>query len=95
VTTTVATATTELDLPQAASLPADDVFVRLATGPDGLTEDEAARRLHRYGPNAVRSHRARALPVLWRQVRSPLLRLLVVTTWSPASSASERTPPSS
>jgi P-type Mg2+ transporter len=31
------------------------------------------------GPNAVRSHRARALPVLVRQLRSPLLLLLAVT----------------
>ena len=31
------------------------------------------------GPNAVRSHRARALPVLGRQLRSPLLILLAVT----------------
>jgi hypothetical protein len=31
------------------------------------------------GPNAVRSHRARALPVLARQLRSPLLLLLAVT----------------
>jgi P-type Mg2+ transporter len=31
------------------------------------------------GPNAVRSHRARAFPVLGRQLRSPLLILLAVT----------------
>jgi len=41
VTTTVETATTARDLPQAAALPADDVLVRLAMGPDGLAEDEA------------------------------------------------------
>ena len=42
-------------------------------------EDEAQRRLRTAGPNAVRSHRARPLPVLARQLRSPLLVLLAVT----------------
>jgi Mg2+-importing ATPase len=28
-----------------------------------------------YGPNAVASHEARVLPVLWHQIRSPLLGL--------------------
>jgi Mg2+-importing ATPase len=31
------------------------------------------------GPDAVRSHRARAFPVLGRQLRSPLLIMLAVT----------------
>lgn len=43
----------------------------------GLSSDEAARRLRQHGPNAVSSHRARLLPVLWHQVRSPLLGLLL------------------
>jgi len=43
----------------------------------GLGADEAAARLRRYGPNAVSSHRARLLPVLWHQLRSPLLGLLL------------------
>jgi Mg2+-importing ATPase len=49
------------------------------TGRDGLSASEAARRLAAYGPNAVRDHRARALLVLGRQLRSPLLILLLVT----------------
>jgi Mg2+-importing ATPase len=36
------------------------------------------------GPNAVRSHRARALPVLARQPRFPLLLLLAVTALASA-----------
>ncbi len=59
-----------------------------ATGPDllkqlgvtadaGLSSPEAARRLAQSGPNAVASHRARPLPVLWHQLRSPLLALLL------------------
>jgi Mg2+-importing ATPase len=56
-----------------------DVLARLDSGRAGLTAAEAARRLRRNGPNAVRSHRARAVPVLGRQLRSPLLILLAVT----------------
>jgi Mg2+-importing ATPase len=43
----------------------------------GLSDDEARHRLARFGPNAIASHRASALTVLWRQLRSPLLGLLV------------------
>ena len=63
----------------AAALPAGDVLDRLQSSAGGLPEDEAARRLRAVGPNAVRSHRARALPVLLNQLRSPLLALLAVT----------------
>ncbi len=38
---------------------------------------EAERRLHVYGPNALRSHGARAGRVLARQLRNPLLLLLL------------------
>ena len=64
---------------QAAALGADEVLARLGTGAKGLTADEAARRLRVAGPNAVRSYRARAWPVLRSQLRSPLLLLLAVT----------------
>ena len=56
-----------------------DVAHALRTDPaTGLTEAEVSRRRERYGPNAVESHRARFLPVLWHQLRSPLLALLLV-----------------
>jgi Cation transporter/ATPase, N-terminus len=61
----------------AAALPAEDVLARLGSSAAGLSGDEAARRLRAVGPNAVRSHRARALPVLMNQLRSPLLVLLL------------------
>ena len=64
---------------RAAALPAGDVLARLGSGAEGLAEEEAARRLRVVGPNAVRSHRARALPVLMSQLRSPLLLLLAAT----------------
>src|SRR5581483_6461193 len=63
----------------AGSMVAPDVLARLDSGQAGLTAAEAARRLRMLGPNAVRSHAARALPVLGRQLRSPLLILLAVT----------------
>jgi P-type Mg2+ transporter len=44
---------------------------------DGLSDSEAGIRLDRYGLNAVSSHRARLFPVLWHQLRSPLLGLLL------------------
>jgi Mg2+-importing ATPase len=47
------------------------------TAGEGLSSGEVARRQARYGPNAVSSHRARLLPVLWHQLRSPLLGLLL------------------
>lgn len=43
----------------------------------GLSAAEVTRRRAEFGPNAVSSHRARFLPVLWYQLRSPLLVLLV------------------
>jgi P-type Mg2+ transporter len=62
----------------AAAWALDEVFGELAVRPeDGLPDGEVARRRARYGPNAVSSHRARLLPVLWHQVRSPLLGLLL------------------
>ena len=48
-----------------------------ATMDGGLSGDQVTRRQAQYGPNAVASHRARLLPVLWHQLRSPLLGLLL------------------
>ena len=61
----------------ASALPGADVLGQLDTTPSGLSSQEVARRQARWGPNAVSSHRARMLPVLWHQLRSPLLGLLV------------------
>ena len=49
---------------EAAALGGAEVLDRLGSGPKGLAGDEAARRLRVAGPNAVRSYRARAWPVL-------------------------------
>lgn len=62
----------------AAAQSGADVLRALGATPDGgLPADEVVRRQARYGPNAVSSHRARLLPVLWHQLRSPLLGLLL------------------
>lgn len=61
----------------AGSLPTAEVLRRLGVSPAGLSSDEVARRQATWGPNAVASHQARLLPVLWHQLRSPLLGLLV------------------
>jgi Mg2+-importing ATPase len=60
------------------SVDARHVAHRLGSGPQGLTTSEAERRLGEYGPNALRETRPLSrVVVLIRQVRSPLLLLLV------------------
>ncbi|MGA1837950.1 magnesium-translocating P-type ATPase [Herbiconiux sp. 11R-BC] len=46
---------------------------------EGLSPEEAARRLRELGPNAIHPRRANAARVLIRQFRSPILLLLIVT----------------
>jgi P-type Mg2+ transporter len=65
------------ELRAAATMPADAVLRELDSTPDGLSSAEAARRLAAVGPNALRSHGVRALEVLARQLRNPLLLLLI------------------
>ncbi|MDQ1655274.1 MAG: P-type Mg2+ transporter [Cryptosporangiaceae bacterium] len=64
-----------LTLAQASALPGDEVLRLLGSSENGLRD--TAERLARYGPNAVSSHRARLLLVLWHQLRSALLGLLL------------------
>jgi Mg2+-importing ATPase len=67
----------EIDIGTAARSTTDDVLDRLGVGPGGLTAQQVTDRAARFGRNVVASRRARVLPVLARQVRSPLLALLV------------------
>ncbi|WP_324114016.1 magnesium-translocating P-type ATPase [Microbacterium sp.] len=67
------------DVCRAAAEDASAVLGRLGSGPAGMTAAEAGRRLARFGPNAIRTHRARPLRVLLRQLRSPILLLLFLT----------------
>lgn len=66
-----------MDLATAAQRPVDEVVSELATSPGGLSEAEAARRFDAFGPNAVATRRVTVWGVLGRQVRNPLLVLLV------------------
>src|SRR6478736_3141612 len=63
----------------AATAALEEVLARLDSSTDGLSGTEAAARLQRYGPNALRTHRVSALAVLGRQLRSVVLGLLAAT----------------
>ncbi|MFD1321053.1 magnesium-translocating P-type ATPase [Micromonospora sonneratiae] len=62
---------------QAAATGPEEVLTSLGGNRDGLTAGEAARRLTEHGPNVVSTYRLSALSVLARQLRSPLLALLL------------------
>jgi hypothetical protein len=62
---------------EVAQLEKRDVFPRMKTSPDGLSEEEAARRLEEVGPNVVATGDHRGWPWrLFRAVRNPLVILL-------------------
>jgi Mg2+-importing ATPase len=79
MTTDHATASSGLpvSIEVAAAMPGERVGELLRSGMAGLDTAEAEERFLVFGPNAVRSHHASALAVFMRQVRSPLLLLLV------------------
>nr|WP_156685771.1 magnesium-translocating P-type ATPase [Mycobacterium sp. Marseille-P9652] len=68
-----------MDTGAAAGAPVDEVLRRLDSSPAGLSGAEAAARLERYGPNAVRTHHVNAFAVLGRQLRNAVLILLAGT----------------
>ena len=66
-------------LAEVALLETDGVFTRMKSEPEGLSEDEALRRLTETGPNVVAASKHRGW--LWRLLtatRNPLVILLVV-----------------
>jgi len=65
------------ELAEAAAAPFADVLGSLESGADGLNSAEAQRRLVGEGPNALRTHRVSATALIARQLRSPLLALLL------------------
>lgn len=67
-----------LTVTTAATATTVHVLEQLASSPGGLDSDEAASRLSRVGPNAVRTHHAQPWRVLARQLNSPVLILLAV-----------------
>jgi P-type Mg2+ transporter len=58
-------------------MPAEEVLHRLESTPTGLSSLEAASRRRIYGDNVLVTHRVTALGVLRRQLRNPLLILLL------------------
>jgi P-type Mg2+ transporter len=68
-----------LSVEDAAAKTADAVLALLDSTPNGLTADEAARRLVTVGPNAVRTHHANPWRILLRQLDNAVLILLAVT----------------
>jgi Mg2+-importing ATPase len=66
-------------LAETSPLPKSAVFSRMKSAPEGLSEDEAARRLAEVGPNVVAVSKHRGWP--WRlltAMRNPLVILLIV-----------------
>ncbi|OYN74665.1 magnesium-translocating P-type ATPase [Mycolicibacterium sphagni] len=69
----------ELTAARVAGTPVDEVLQWLATSVEGLSVADASARLARHGPNALRTHRVRAIAVLGSQLRNAVLILLAVT----------------
>jgi len=66
-----------LDLQSAGAQSVGDVLLKLGTRSTGLAADEAATRLATFGANVLASHRVTPFGVLLRQIRNPLLLLLL------------------
>ncbi len=61
------------------TLSAEDAFRRLASGPQGLSPEEATRRLSEYGPNALREAKGASwVDILLSQFTSLLIIILIV-----------------
>ncbi len=62
-------------------MPADDVLRAVGAGRDGLTSDEAARRLREQGPNEIRPRtHHHGWRLLLEQFTNPIMGILVVAT---------------
>jgi Mg2+-importing ATPase len=60
------------------SRPAAEISRALASGPEGLTQDEATRRLGQYGPNTLEvRRRGSGLGLFLGQFKSPIVLILI------------------
>jgi Mg2+-importing ATPase len=66
-----------LDLQTASGQRAAEVLRGLRTAEEGLTSEEAEARRTTFGPNVLAEHRVTAVGVFLRQLRNPLLILLL------------------
>lgn len=73
----VGTEARRLSLADSGSLTTEAVFELLQSRPSGLSSDEVVDRLSRFGPNLLGTHTVRASSVLLRQIRNPILILLL------------------
>ena len=63
------------------ALPVEDAAAGVGSGPDGLSADEAGRRLASFGPNVLERRSGEGpLTILWRQVNSPLIWVLLAAS---------------
>jgi magnesium-transporting ATPase (P-type) len=78
-----AATTVASDARQWHALGADEVQSILGTGPNGISHDEAGRRLDEYGPNRIEEEKAtRAFVVFLKQFRSPLIYILLIAAFA-------------
>ena len=64
----------------AHALSSEEVLTQLETSPSGLTQEEATGRLELYGANLLpRGKPDSALLLLWRQIKSPLILVLIAS----------------
>ena len=68
-----------MTLREAATAPCSVVFGALNSSASGLSTLEAGQRKAAVGPNSFGERRVRMTAVLARQLRNPLLILLIVT----------------
>jgi Mg2+-importing ATPase len=62
------------------SAPIDSILRGLASGPGGLSAEEAERRLHRYGPNSLRGRETALLLQFLARFSNPLVVLLLLAS---------------
>jgi Mg2+-importing ATPase len=68
------------------AISSDELLGRLKTAPSGLSQEEASRRLTEHGPNELREQQLLTRwSVLWAQLRSPLVLLLVFAAFASAA----------
>jgi Mg2+-importing ATPase len=68
---------TALELIEAATLTPHEVLSRLTSRSEGLSGPEVDQRVREFGANVLAVHRVRASVVLWRQLKNPILILLL------------------
>ncbi len=68
----------EMDLADAAGLSPSEVLSRLRSGVDGLSSPDVEARMREFGPNSLGTHKVRPMAVLFRQLRNPILILLLI-----------------